>query len=89
MEIKLPQDRYLKIKVIPYSPRNEIVEVMIGNENEKIYKIKIKAIPEKGKANNELIKFLSKHFDIPRDQVTIIAGKSETTKLIKLNHGTL
>jgi len=47
-------------------------------------KIRIAAPPEKGKANTELIKFLSKHFDLPKNQITIISGKTEPLKLIKI-----
>jgi len=84
LNIIIPQTRYLKIKVIPRSHINEVVDLMIGEDNEQIYKIRIKAPPEKGKANAELVKFLGKHLDIPKDRIEIIAGKSETTKLIRI-----
>ncbi len=49
--------KYLRIKVIPRSPKNEIVETMKDDSGEETIKIRIKAPPEKGKANTELIKF--------------------------------
>ena len=79
MEIQIPQNGYLRVKVIPKSPKNEIIEIM---EDETI-KIRIKAPPEKGKANAELIKFLSKQLDIPKQNISIISGKAEQIKLIK------
>jgi len=45
-----------KIKVIPNSSKNEIVEKM----SDGTIKIKLKAPPIDGKANEELIKFLAK-----------------------------
>lgn len=45
-------------------------------------KVKIAVQPEKGKANEELIKILSKYFKVPRDDVTIVRGKRQERKLI-------
>lgn len=71
--------KYLKIKVIPKSPKNEIIE-----NDESFMKIRIKAAPEKGRANAELIKFLSKELKIPKENIVIISGKTERTKLIRI-----
>jgi uncharacterized protein (TIGR00251 family) len=48
------------------------------------FKIAIAAVPEKGKANIELIKFLAKEFAVLKDQVVIISGASDHTKLIRI-----
>lgn len=75
---------YLRIKVIPSSPKNEITEIM----DDDTIKIRITASPEKGKANQELIKFLSKELSIPKDSISIISGKTDQLKLIKIKQGT-
>lgn len=77
--------KYLRIKVIPKSNKNEIVETFTDADGEETIKIRIKAAPEKGKANAELIKFLSKQFGVPRAAIFIISGKSERLKLIKID----
>ena len=66
MREKLKNKNYLRIKVIPNSNTNEIKEIMTDDSGEETIKIKIKAIPEKGKANTELIKFLSKELEIKK-----------------------
>ena len=68
------------IKVIPKSSRTEIVE-----ESEKYLKIKLKATPEKGKANAELIKFLAKHFKGAKSNINIIKGKTGRNKIVEIN----
>ena len=78
--MQLPSSGYLRIKVIPKSPKNEITEVM----DDQTIKIRIKAIPEKGKANAELIKFLSGELQVPKSAISIISGKTEQLKLIKV-----
>ncbi len=74
--------QYLKIKVIPKSPKSELVEAMADGT----LKIRIAAPPEKGKANTELIKFLSKHFNAPKEAITIVSGKNDPLKLVKIAH---
>ena len=86
MNIKIPKSEYLRIKVLPKSPKNEIVEIMEDKSGEQTIKIRIKALPEKGKANAELIKFLSKELNIARENISIISGKTEQLKLVKI-HG--
>jgi hypothetical protein len=44
----------------------------------------IKAKPEKGKANRELIKKLSKHFNVSQSQVKITSGEKSRKKLIQI-----
>lgn len=76
---------YLRVKVIPKSPKNEVTEIISDESGEPTIKIRIKAIPEKGKANAELIKFLSKELGIPKESINIISGKSTALKLIRIN----
>jgi uncharacterized protein (TIGR00251 family) len=77
------KDKYLRIKVIPKSQKNEISEIMEDEEGQTI-KIRIKAAPEKGKANKELIKLLSKEFSLPKQNIEIISGKTSQLKLLKI-----
>ncbi len=85
MKERLKNKNYLRIKVIPNSSNNEIKEIMIDDSGEETIKIKIKAAPEKGKANIELIKFLSKELDIKKPTISIISGKTDRIKLIKIS----
>lgn len=87
MKIPISKSGYLRIKVIPKSGKNEILEILDDPENGPTLKIKIKAVPEKGKANQELIAFLSKEISLPKNQIEIISGKTDQIKLIKI-HGT-
>lgn len=44
----------------------------------------IKSKPQKGEANKELIKKLSKHFNVPQSQVRITSGEKSRKKLIQI-----
>lgn len=71
---------YIQIKVIPKSRETAFVEKM----DDDTYKIRVKAAPEKGKANDELIRFLSKTLNIRKDEILIISGHTDTRKLLKI-----
>ncbi len=71
---------YLRVKVLPGSSKNEAREIL----EDGTIKIGIAATPEKNKANQELIKFLAKEFDIKKNNIKILSGKTERIKLIKI-----
>ena len=69
---------YIKVKVLPKSPKNEITDQM----EDGTYKIRIKAPATEGKANAELIKFLKK--GLKASEVVIISGQKDRVKLIRI-----
>ena len=71
---------YLRIKVRPGAAKTAIKEIM---EDETI-KIDVAALPIKGKANQELIKFLADEFAVLKNNVKIISGTGKRVKLIKI-----
>jgi len=71
----------IKVKVIPKSKFNKIV----GFEND-LLKIKIKASPEKQKANKELIYFLSEVLSISPSNIKIISGQTSRIKKIQIEN---
>lgn len=75
------QKNYLKIKVTPNQSRSELFNVL----EDGTYKIRIKAIPEKWKANIELISFLSKELNISKDIIEIMSWAGDSTKIIRIN----
>jgi uncharacterized protein (TIGR00251 family) len=67
-----------RVKVIPRSAKTEIVGTMADGT----LKIKIAAPPEKGKANDELIRFLASHYGV--SCVEILSGHTAALKMIRL-----
>jgi hypothetical protein len=68
----------LRVKVIPRSAKTEIVGTMADGT----LKIKIAAPPEKGKANDELVRFLTAHYGVKK--VEIISGHTAALKMVRL-----
>lgn len=71
---------YLRIKVLPKSPKTELTDTLADGT----LKIRVAAPPEKGKANVELIKFLARRFNVAKENVSIVSGKSDSLKLVKI-----
>jgi len=71
---------YLALKIIPNAQTTKITEVLNGEE--QVLKIRVAAVPEKGKANKEIQKFLQKEFSAKK--VEIVSGVGNAQKLVKI-----
>jgi uncharacterized protein (TIGR00251 family) len=69
----------LWIKVIPHASSNAVV----GWENE-ILKLKVQAVPEKGRANKAVMEILAAHWGIPRRSIIILSGEKSHRKRIRV-----
>lgn len=70
---KFVKNNLLGVKVIPNAGRTELTE-----ENGKL-KLYLKSVPEKGKANMELIKFFKKNYKL---SVQIKSGGTSREKVL-------
>ena len=71
---------FLTVRVVPSSSRNEIVGWMANG----VLKIKIAAPPVDGKANVELVAFLSKTLTLPKTEIEITNGLTSKKKTLRL-----
>lgn len=69
----------LKVYAQPNAKKTEIV----GIHNEAL-KIKIKAVPEDGKANDELCLFVAKKLGLNKSQVEILRGQTSRSKVLTI-----
>ncbi|MBU0470853.1 MAG: YggU family protein [Nanoarchaeota archaeon] len=65
----------IKIKVVPNSKKTELKE-----ENNRL-KLHLQAVPDKGKANQALVKFFKKEYNL---NVEIKSGKTSREKILKI-----
>ena len=68
----------VRIKVIPRSPRTEIV----GELADGTLKVRIASAPERGRANDELIGLLAAKYGVDREAVKIVSGHSAGLMLL-------
>ncbi len=73
----------IRIKVKPGAKQNSI-NGFIEIDGYSYLKISIKQIPEKGKANDEIINFLSSLVKVPKSKIQIVSGQKAQYKIIKI-----
>lgn len=75
---RAPRPLRIHVKVIPKSSRNEIVEVQADGT----WRVKVAAVPEKGRANAELCDYLAREFGVARSKVEVVSGQTSQRKCV-------
>jgi uncharacterized protein (TIGR00251 family) len=70
----------LAFRVTPRARRDEIVEIL----SDQTIKVRLTAPPVEGKANQALIRFLAKLFEVNKSKIEIIAGETGRDKLVSI-----
>lgn len=70
----------IAVKVKPNSKQQQIIDEADGSLT-----IRLKSLPVDGKANEELIKVLSKKYNVPKSYIRIKSGASSRQKLIEID----
>lgn len=68
------------VRVQPNASKNEVLRYLDG-----VLNVKIAAPPIKGKANQELIRFLSEVLGVSKSKLTIIKGLTDRTKVLSVD----
>ena len=75
----------LRIRVTPNSSKNATGGIFTDSYGNDFLKINLSAVPEKGKANQELIKYLSKILNLSKSTLIILSGETDRYKKLQLN----
>lgn len=67
------------VKLVPRASKSEIA----GIEGDAV-KVRVKAPPVEGKANEALIRFLADVLDVSRSQVEIVSGHASRKKVVRI-----
>ena len=70
----------LQVKVRPNAQTTRLRATL----DDGTLKIDIKAAPEDGKANEELIAYLSYEFDVPKTNIELISGQTSRKKVVRI-----
>ena len=70
----------ISLRVYPNASRNEIVGFTDG-----VLRVKVSAPPTKGKANRELITFLSRLLGVGKGSISIIKGYTTRNKVVAID----
>jgi uncharacterized protein len=69
----------LRLRVSPGAPRSSFV----GRYGDA-WKVRVSAPPERGAANEEVLRLVADRLDLPRGSVTLVAGHGARDKVVEL-----
>ena len=75
----------LRIRVTPNSSRCAVCGIFTDCGGQDFLKVNLTSAPEKGKANSELIKLLSKTLHLSKSSFSIISGETDRYKKLLLS----
>lgn len=82
----MENDIILAVKITPNASKTRAGDIIKDQYNNLILKIYIKSQAIDGKANKELIKFLSEIFQVSSSSITIDKGLLSRDKLVKIRN---
>ena len=77
---KHSQNNWLRLRIQPNASRNEIISF-----TDNVLLVKVAAPPVKGKANRELVAFLSQALGLSKSSLSIVKGHTSRTKVIAID----
>ncbi len=72
----------LFVRVTPNAGRDAIEGVEQRDDGSAVLRVRVKAVPDKGKANAAVVALLAKALGVPRSAVTVVSGETARLKTL-------
>ncbi len=72
----------LAVRLTPKSARDDVTGVECGADGTPFLTVRVKAVPEKGKANAALIALIAKWLDLPKSHCGLASGGKSRLKQV-------
>ncbi|UXN71443.1 DUF167 family protein [Devosia neptuniae] len=72
----------LFIRVTPNAGRDAIEGVEQRDDGSAVLRVRVKALPDKGKANAAVVALLAKALGVPKSAVTVVSGETARLKTL-------
>jgi len=79
-----PDGLRLRVRLTPKARRAGIDGLAPEADGSVALKVAVAAVPEKGRANEALIRLLAEEWHLPRSSITLAAGAADRRKLLHL-----
>lgn len=74
----------IAVKVTPKASRDRIGDTIADGDGGAVLKISVTAAPDRGKANDAVIRLLSKAWTLPRTSIRIASGATGRRKVLHI-----
>ena len=75
----------LAVRLTPNGGRNAVDGIEADGEGGMLLKVRVTAVPEKGKANKALIGLISKSLGIAKSSVDLVSGDTSRKKILRID----
>jgi uncharacterized protein (TIGR00251 family) len=76
----------LTVHVTPNAPKTK-ADGLYGEPGQEALRVRLQALPVEGKANEALVKWLSKELGIAQRDITLVRGQTSRHKQVRLEAG--
>lgn len=74
----------LTVRLTPNGGRDAIDGFETAADGEEHLKVRVRAVPEKGKANQALIAFLAKALGVAKNRISLLSGDTQRKKILRI-----
>lgn len=74
----------LYLRVTPNAGRDLIEGVEQRDDGTSVLRVRVKAVPDKGKANAAAVALLSKALGVPKSSISVVAGETARLKTVAI-----
>ncbi len=74
----------LTVRLTPSASRDAIDGFETGSDGEEHLKVRVRAVPEKGKANQALIALIAKVLGVPKNRISLVIGDTQRKKILRI-----
>ncbi len=75
----------LRLRVIPNAAHDRIEGFETLADGTSVLKLRVRAVPDKGKANAAVVALLARALGIPRSAVELVAGETARLKTVRVD----
>ncbi|MET3927762.1 DUF167 family protein [Devosia sp. 2618] len=79
-----PTGLSLFVRVTPNAGRDVIEGVETRDDGTAVLRLRVKAVPDKGKANAAVVALLAKALGVPKSAVSVVSGETARLKTIAI-----
>lgn len=81
---RLPHGLRLTVRLTPRADRDAIEGIAELADGRAVLKARVRAVPEKGRANKALVALLAKTAKLPRSDIVLESGDTQRVKIFRL-----
>lgn len=77
----------LRVRAQPNASRDQIEGLSEDASGQTFLKVRVRAVPEKGRANDAIEKLIAKALGLPKSSVSVEKGETQRIKTVRISAG--